>query len=90
MNQPTLTTTARTVLRIVTGFLFAEQSVDAVAGAMQRSLSMPLSAADLRASALRFDKERFWHRFEDAIDIALGERSRAVPDYVTKVKQGTA
>jgi glycosyltransferase involved in cell wall biosynthesis len=57
----------------VTGFLFAEQTVEAVAEAMQRSLAKQLSLADLRTSALRFDKERFWRRFEDAIEIATGE-----------------
>lgn len=56
----------------VTGFLFAEQTVDAVAEAMQRALARPLDPADLRSSALRFDRQHFFHRFEAAIDLAAG------------------
>ncbi len=56
----------------VTGFLFGEQTVQAVAEAMQRALMQPLDPADLRTSALRFDKQHFFDRFDAAIDVALG------------------
>jgi glycosyltransferase involved in cell wall biosynthesis len=52
----------------LTGFLFAEQTVESVAEAMQRSLDSSLAVADLRASALRFGPERFFERFEAAIE----------------------
>jgi glycosyltransferase involved in cell wall biosynthesis len=73
----------------LTGFLFGEQSVEAVADAMQRSVSTQLSVADLRASALRFDKERFWSRFEDALAIASCEDVQIIPGYLTVAKQRT-
>jgi glycosyltransferase involved in cell wall biosynthesis len=53
-----------------TGFLFDAQTPESVAAAMQRAASTPLDAWSLRASAERFDIERFYERFGAAVEQA--------------------
>jgi glycosyltransferase involved in cell wall biosynthesis len=60
----------------LTGFLFHEQTAEAIATAMVRSQGKELHAADLRASAERFDKSRFWRDFDDVLTQAAGWSGR--------------
>lgn len=62
----------------VTGFLFGQQTVEAVAEAMQRAVARPLALADLRTSALRFDKQHFFQRLEAALDVATSGAGAAL------------
>jgi glycosyltransferase involved in cell wall biosynthesis len=61
----------------VTGFLFAEPTVDAIVDAMRRARDNPLEPATLVESARRFDRPRF-----DADLGALVARAIADPDAV--------
>jgi glycosyltransferase involved in cell wall biosynthesis len=63
----------------VTGFLFAEQTPELVAAAMQRAADHELDRADLIASAARFDIAVFHERFQAALDVAAGSRCASTP-----------
>jgi glycosyltransferase involved in cell wall biosynthesis len=61
-----------------TGFLFDEQTPDAIAEAMQRARSSRLDVADLRDSAARFDLPVFAKALQDAVDAAMRDSKAAV------------
>ena len=59
-----------------TGVLFAQQSVDALVGAIERFEGLELRRDALRANAARFGKERFRAEMADVIERALAERAQ--------------
>lgn len=58
----------------VTGFLFRQQTVEALAEAMLRARQRDLEAADLRTSAERFAVPAFFESLGNAIDVAMSRR----------------
>jgi glycosyltransferase involved in cell wall biosynthesis len=68
-----------------TGFLFDEQTPEAIAAAMQRAASSAIDVASLRDSAGRFELAGFGQRFESAIDAA---RKRCVSAAASVSVQG--
>jgi len=59
-----------TVLDGATGVLFAEQSVDSLAGAIERFESLQIEEAVLRENARSFGRERFREEMAGAIELA--------------------
>jgi glycosyltransferase involved in cell wall biosynthesis len=60
-----------TVVDGETGILFHEQTVEAVAAAIERSETTPWDPARLRANAERFGEDVFRRRFVGAVDAAM-------------------
>jgi glycosyltransferase involved in cell wall biosynthesis len=60
----------------VTGFLFHEQTPEAIAAAMRRAQDVPIDVADLRLSAGRFDVPVFLEAFNDALKDACRGAAR--------------
>ena len=63
----------------VTGFLFDEQTPDAIAAAMQRARAGHLDLDTLIEAARRFDLAVFARAFDSAIEAALCDRRTAAP-----------
>ncbi|MDO8484416.1 MAG: glycosyltransferase, partial [Candidatus Limnocylindrales bacterium] len=63
----------------VTGFLFMEQTVQAIGAGMLRALNEPLDPAALVRSARRFDAAIFDAAIRDLVEEALAERRFARP-----------
>jgi glycosyltransferase involved in cell wall biosynthesis len=63
-----------------TGYLFTQQTPEAIAAAMLRAASHRLDSSDLMASARRFGLAAFLERLDEAIAAAQARGARAVPD----------
>jgi glycosyltransferase involved in cell wall biosynthesis len=65
----------------VTGYLFPEQEPDSIAAAMRRAAAGRIAAADLTASAVRFDIEVFHERFAEALESKARDCSKATASF---------
>jgi glycosyltransferase involved in cell wall biosynthesis len=62
-----------------TGFLFDEQTPEAIAEAMRRARGSSIDVRSLVESARRFDLTRFYERFEAAVATAQAQRDAVAP-----------
>ena len=62
-----------------TGYLFSEQTPEAIAEAMRRARGSSVDVASLVESARRFDLPLFYERFEAAVAYARARRAGSVP-----------